>query len=813
MPPRSAEPARCPHCGAAVEGQEDAFCCNGCEAAYAIIRGAGLERYYRDRETWAPRPEPGAGGWDAIPVETRSDGSCAVRLQVDGLRCASCVWVTEHVLQRMPGVEEAHVSYATGRATLRWRPDETELEALAGTIQALGYRPRLLGEEARPDRTLLVRLGVATFAALNVMLLYASLYAGWFDGMEERFRLLFQWASLALATPVALWAASPFFVGAWSGLRRGFLHMDLPISLAVAVLYVHGVAVTFTGSGEAYLDSLTMLVALLLGGRVLEGHGRRRAAEAATSLAATLPATGRRLTPDGGVETVPSSELAVGDRVALGAGEEFPADGVVVAGRGSVRTALLTGESRPVPVESGQRVYGGTYLLDGALEVQVTAVGEESTVTRMAAGLRDAADRSGRPTSADRIAPWFTAATLVVATGTLLGWGLAAGWGTALTATVAVLVVACPCALALSHPLAAAAGLGAAARRGLLLRSPDPLLEMAAVDTVVLDKTGTVTEGTMEVLEADDATLRIAAGLERFSRHPVALAVVREAVRREIPLPRARSVREEAGTGISGEVDGAEWRLVSAGAGLVALEGPEGRRGTIRLGDQIRPDARDAVGGLADLGLRVRLLTGDHRDVAQRVAKETGIRGWEAEMSPDAKAARVRAAHEAGERVLFAGDGLNDGPALAEADVGVAFGTGAASSILVADGVVGVPSLSPVLAGIRAGRAARRVIAVNQIRSIAYNVVAVALAAAGWVNPLVAAVLMPLSSGLVIAGAAGVEGRVRRMEGGGGLGARGDAPAGMGAHAGSGADPRARGAGGSSGAAASGRDDPGEEAA
>jgi cation transport ATPase len=285
---------------------------------------------------------------------------------------------------------------------------------------------------------------------------------------------------------------------------------------------------------------------------------------------------------------------------------------------------------------------------------------------------------------------------------------------------------------------------------------------------VVLDKTGTVTEGTMEVLEADDATLRIAAGLERFSRHPVALAVVREAVRREIPLPRARNVREEAGRGISGEVDGAEWRLVSAGAGLVALEGPEGREGTIRLGDQIRPDARDAVGGLSDLGLRVRLLTGDHRDVAERVSAAAGIGEWEAEMSPDAKAARVRASREAGERVLFAGDGLNDGPALAEADVGVAFGTGAASSILVADGVVGVPSLSPVLAGIRAGRAARRVIAVNQIRSIAYNVVAVALAAAGWVNPLVAAVLMPLSSGLVIAGAAGVEGRVRRMEGGSG---------------------------------------------
>ncbi|HSG46448.1 MAG TPA: heavy metal translocating P-type ATPase metal-binding domain-containing protein [Longimicrobiales bacterium] len=747
-----------------MEGTEDAFCCTGCEAAFEIIRGAGLERYYREREAYAPRPEPGARGWDAVPVEEGADGSCAVRLQVDGLRCASCVWVTEHVLQRLPGVREAHVSYATGRATLRWDPTETELASLAGTIQALGYRPRLLGEEARPDRALLVRLGVATFAALNVMLLYASLYAGWFDGMEERFRLLFQWASLALATPVALWAASPFFVGAWSGLRRRFLHMDLPISLAVAVLYVHGAAVTFTGAGEAYLDSLTMLVALLLGGRVLEGHGRRRAAEAATSLAATLPATGRRIGADGGVETVPSGELRVGDRVAMGAGEEFPADGVVVTGRGSVRTALLTGESRPVEVESGQRVYGGTYLVDGALEVQVTAVGEESTVTRMAQGLRDAADRGGSPTSADRIAPWFTAATLVAATATFLGWGLAAGWGEALTATVAVLVVACPCALALSHPLAAAAGLGAAARRGLLLRSPDPLLALAEVDTAALDKTGTVTEGALDVLEAEDDTLRIAAGLERFSRHPVALAIVREAVRREIPLPRARNVREEAGTGIRGEVDGVVWALGAGGAGEVVLTGPDGAQARIRLGDQVRADAASAVQELQGMGIRVLLLTGDHREVAERVAAATGISDWAAEMKPEAKAARLQQEEAAGARVLFAGDGLNDGPALAQAYVGVAMGTGAASSILVADGVVGAPSLSPLVGGIRAGRAARRVIRTNQVRSIAYNVVAVALASVGWVNPLVAAILMPLSSGLVIAGAAGVEGRVRRME-------------------------------------------------
>jgi Cu2+-exporting ATPase len=229
--------------------------------AAAIIKGAGLERYYTDRETFAPRPEPLAGGWSALPVEAGATGLCEIRLAIDGLRCASCVWVAEHVLQRTVGVEEATVSYATGRATLRWDPDKVGLADLAGRIAALGYRPRLLGEEASPDRDLLLRLGVAAFAAANVMTFAAALYAGWFGGMETRFVALFQWGSLILATPVALWSAAPFFAGAWAGLRNGVLHMDVPIALAVAVLYVQGVFGTLLHV-DTYLDSLTMLVAL-----------------------------------------------------------------------------------------------------------------------------------------------------------------------------------------------------------------------------------------------------------------------------------------------------------------------------------------------------------------------------------------------------------------------------------------------------------------------------------------------------------------------------------------------------------------------
>jgi Cu2+-exporting ATPase len=755
--------ARCPHCGTAVEGEVDAFCCHGCEMAAAIIHGAGLDRYYDEREAYAPRPEPGADGWSAIPVATADDGSCEVRLTIDGLRCASCVWVVERVLETSPGVREATVSYATGRATLRWDPATTDLAALAGRVAALGYRPRALGAERAPDRDLMVRFGVATALGLGLMAFYEPLYGGWwYGGMAARFAQLFRWASLALATPLAFWCAAPYFAGAWAGLRRRILHMDVPIALGVAVLYAHGFVQTLR-SEDAYLDSLGMLVALLLGGRLLESRGRRRAAEAATALVASAPRTARRST-GGHVETVPVDELRAGDLVDVAAGEELAADGTIETGGGQLRMALLTGEAEPVAIGAGDRVVAGTVLLDGAVTMRVEATGSETVLQRMAAQLHAAADRGMRPTATDRIAPAFTAATLAIALLTLGGWWWARGLEVGIANMVAVLVVACPCALALAHPLAAAAGLGAAARRGILFRDADSLLAMGEVDVAALDKTGTVTAGALTVAGTDDATLRIAAGLERYSAHPIARAITGEAARREIPLPQATEVHETPGAGISGIVDGRRWTLRSSGPGRVVLVDDSTRERSIRLADAARSDSRAAVAALASDGLEVVLLTGDHPDVARRVAVECGIGAVNARLTPEAKAEWIEARRASGRRVLFAGDGLNDGPALAAADVGVAMGTGAASSVLVADGVISADSLAPLLAARRAARAAARSIRANQWRSIVYNVASVGAAAAGLVNPLVAALLMPFSSLVVIWGAARVEARVRKEE-------------------------------------------------
>lgn len=752
----------CPHCGTPVEGPEGTFCCHGCEAAAAILADAGLSGWYDDRQAPAPRVRPADDvAWDRVPVANEGEGACSATLQVDGLRCASCVWVTERVLERTPGVQRAQVSYATGRTIVQFDPDAVDVAGIASRIAALGYAPRPTGGIDTVDRDLLVRLGVATFSVLNVMGLAAALYAGWFEGMDPRFAQVFRWAALLVATPSVTYAAVPFFRGAWQSLKHGLLHMDLPIALAVSLLYAHGVISTARHE-DAYLDSLTMLVALLLAGRVLEARSRKQTAEAAASLAAVVPRTARKVVGDA-IEVVATDELVPGDLVDLGSGDEVGADGVVVQGTAWVRMAVLTGEAKPVQVAEGDRVVAGAVVDQGSVRLGVVRAGDRTLVQEMARQLEAAGAAPRAPSPADRLAPTFTAATLGVAAATALLVGMTSGMDAALARTVAVLVVACPCALALAGPLVGAAGLGALARRGVLLRSPDALEALSEVDTVVLDKTGTVTWGTPRVLAADVATLRIAAGLERFSRHPVAQAIVEAAVARGIPLPSATDVVETAGVGIEGIVDGRRWRVQSGGPDRVVVLGDDGSAGIVRLEDVPRTDAAADLAALRDRDVRIVLLTGDHADVAARVAADVGIDDVRAGVDPGGKVDAIRALQDAGHRVLFVGDGLNDGPALAAADVGVAMASGAASSVLAADGLLRGARLAPLAAALPVARSVGRRVRRNLVRSAIYNVAAVGAAVLGWVDPLVAAVLMPLSSGLVIASAAGVE-RAARQE-------------------------------------------------
>lgn len=745
----------CPHCGDPVAAA-GAFCCSGCEVAWALVHEAGLEDYYARREQPGPRPEPLQGAWQVVPVRERDDGLVEASLCVDGLRCSSCTWVVERLLERSEGVEEATVSYANGRTRVVFDPKVVQLGDLARTVASVGYSPRPVDAPEGRDE-LLSRLGVSAFLTSNLMLLSASLYVGWFDGMDVRYATLFRWGSLVLATPIAQYAAAPFFQGAWRGLRAGAIGMDVPIALAVSVLYVHGVAQTLMGA-EGYLDSLGMLVTLLLVGRVLERRGRRAAAEASAAIAASLPLTARRRIASG-VEEVPVVDLVPGDVVEVGAGDEVPADGRVAEGTGRVQMALLTGEAEPVEVLPGSPVVAGASVVEGTLALAVDRVGEATTAIRMADAVREATARPMPRSPADALAPWFTAVTVGVAVLAGLGWGWVGGLEQGIQVAVATLVVACPCALGLSVPLSVAAGLGAVARRGVVFRDGGQLMALADVDTLAMDKTGTVTEGVPAVVEASDEALRLAGAVERASRHPVARAVLSEARDRGLRVPVATEVLEVPGVGIEGVVEGRRVRVRGAGAGAVAVALDDGAVHLIRVGDRPRADARQAVERLRNAGIHTVLLSGDHPDVTEAIGRSVGVDDAIGGCTPEAKADWIAA-----RGVGFVGDGLNDGPALGQARVGLAMFSGVPSSLWVADGVVTQPALAPVVAAVAGARATRDAVRANLRRSILYNVLAVGAAVAGLVNPLVAALLMPLSSGLVIAGALTVPRRLARME-------------------------------------------------
>lgn len=762
------ESAPCAHCGAPVRVAADSdgphYCCAGCEAVASLLSENGWERFYEERDGWSPRPTDmptEAFDGDAYQdewVTRHADGTLEGRFRVGGIQCAACVWLTERVLSEHDGVADAHVSYGTGMATVRWNPESTRLSELAETVARLGYTPSEPRLGHHTDRAELVRLGIAAFCAMNVMFIHVAIYLGEASGdMAQRHAALFAWASLILATPAVFVSSVPFFRGSWTALRAGMLSMDVPVAVAIAVMYVHGFVATFVGE-PAYLDSLTMLVAFLLAGRVVVSHGRGRAAEAAEAVLATAPQTANRREDEAVVE-VPVAALRIGDIVVAGAGQRLGADGVVTAGSAFVDLSHVTGEARPVEVEVGQDVPAGAGVVSGQIDIRVSRPSDASTVARIGQLVRAALEeRSPARELADRLAPWFTGAVLLVAAGTFIGWTLATDAAQALRVVVAVLVVACPCALALAAPTTLAVGIGAAARRGAFVRSGHALLELATIERVAFDKTGTLTEGAPRVTAADDETLALAGALELGHRHPVARAIVAELGRRDVPLHRATDVAELDGGGVTGRVDGREVRVAPAGPGAVRVTVDGEDTGSIEFADCVREDAARTV---ASLRVPVSVLSGDHPDVVARVAREVGIDEAAGGMRPEDKTAWI-GARQNDARILFAGDGINDAPALATATVGVAMGEGADAAVRTADVVVLDRALAPVAAAMAAGRVAARVLRQNARFAVTYNVSAVVLAASGNVTPLIAALLMPLSSLIVIGNALSVERRVRK---------------------------------------------------
>jgi Cu2+-exporting ATPase len=774
---------------APMKSVDPVFCCTGCEAVWHTLHSCGLERYYamqRTAGTTPSRPQATAHSYldhaqfHARHVQSGDDGLLRTELRIDGLKCGACLWLLEALPRLVPGLVRSRVNLGRSAIELEWLPNQVRLSQLADRIAALGYAVRPLGtlasrrEWRKQDRAWLVQIGVAGAIATNVMAIAFALYGGHLSWMDSRTLAFFQWTSVGLAALAVFWPGRVFLQNAWAALRTRTPHMDAPIALALLAGLLGGTVMTALGREGVYFESVSMLVFLLLVGRFVQFRQQRRARHEIELLCALVPQTARRVTHDGATEEVPVDALEPGDAVRVAAGDALPADGTLMGANAHVDLQMLTGESRPVRVGRGDALFAGSVTVGAPLELAVTHAGDRTRAAEIVRMVENAAGRKPRIVEfANRIAGWFLLAVAVVAVAVgAVWWSIDAARAPEIV--VALLVVTCPCALGLATPLTMVASLGKAARKGVLVRGGDVFERLARPGTLVLDKTGTVTEGRMRVVETwgCEHAQRKAAALERHSVHPIAAAIAQGAEDEGAPAPPhgnfdLRDVREQAGRGITARC-GSERLCVgndrlmaecdarhtpessAAMAGMiargltpvcVAVDGQV--RAVLGVGDPIRADAAPLVEQLRARGWSVELASGDVPELVYAAGSALGISRAAGACAPEDKM-RIVEAHAA-RPVVMVGDGVNDLPAMAAADVGIAVRQGARATFASADVALTGGGLAQVLALLDGSRRTMRTIHVNFGISLAYNIVGGSLAALGLISPLIAAILMPLS--------------------------------------------------------------------
>jgi len=765
------------------------MCCRGCQAVASAIVAGGLEDFYRYRTEKSPQAQ------ELIPeqlnelelydrddlqknfVYQQAGEEREASLILEGIVCAACVWLNERHVKALPGVLDFAVNYSTHRARVRWDNRRIRLSEILEAISAIGYhahpfdpgRQEQLYKQER--RQALRRLAVAGLGMMQVMMLAVALYAGADEGMTEGLRSFLRWVSLLITVPVILYSARTFFTSAWRDMKRHQLGMDVPVSLAIGAAFLASAWSTLRGTGEIYFDSVTMFTFFLLAGRFLEMGARHRAGQAAEELVKLLPATAARLT-EAGEERVPVTDLASGDRVLVRPGESVPADGRVVDGRSSVDESLLTGESLPQTRKQGDLLVGGTVNTESPLIMEIEQVGEATVLSAIVRLLdRAQTEKPSVARTADRVAGWFVGGLLLVATAVATWWWLHDPEH-AFAVTLSVLVVTCPCALSLATPAAVTAATGALTRLGVLTTRGHALETLARASHVIFDKTGTLTEGRLrlervELLGTVNRTdcLQFAAALEQHSEHPIARALCAETS----DGLQAENVTAQAGLGIEGWIAGQCYRIgipefvleLQGEAKAAGKTGAEGQAGVLlgndqgllahfTFADRLRERAAESVRRLKNLGVEVELLSGDQTTTVQAVADELGIDQFQSRCRPEDKLARIHVLQQQGAVVAMVGDGVNDAPVLAGAQVSLAMGGGTQLAHASADMVLLSEQLPHLVTAIRASRRTLAVIRQNLAWALVYNVVALPLAAAGWIAPWMAAIGMSTSSLVVV---------------------------------------------------------------
>ena len=789
-----ANPTPCYHCGlpvpagscfhALILGEQRALCCPGCQAVAEAIVAGGLEHYYKHRSENAANPQSLP---QALPDELALYDRAEVQapfveqqgelretyLLIEGISCAACGWLIEKHLRSLPGISEAHLNLSNQRLQVRWADSQLPFSQLLKELRQIGYAGHPWQADAaaeqlqRENRRAMRELGVAGMLWMQVMMASMATWPEFNVDLSPELDMILRWVSLFLTTPIVFYCCGQFFRGALRDLRTRHLTMDVSVSLAIGGAYAAGIWSTVTGQGELYFDAVGMFALFLLAGRYLERRARERTAAATAQLVNLLPASCLRLDSDGHSQRILISELRVGEQVLVPPGALLPADGRILSGQSSVDESLLTGEYLPQQRRVGDPVTAGTLNVEGPLTVEVLALGDATRLSAIVRLLERAQSEKPRLAEiADRVAQWFLLIVLVSAAVVgLIWWQIDAS--RAFWIVLALLVATCPCALALATPTALTAATGTLHKLGMLLTRGHVLEGLNQIDTVIFDKTGTLTEGRLTLSaihplsELDgDACLALAAALENRSEHPIARAFGRAA-------EAAEQVDSHPGLGLQGRVAGRLLRIgqpafVSQLSGQVAppipgehgqwllLGDEQGPLAWLMLDDRLRDDAPALLDACRARGWQVLLLSGDSSPMVGEVARQLGIEHARGGLTPDAKLAELQKLHQQGRRVLMLGDGVNDVPVLAAADISVAMGSATDLAKTSADAVLLSNRLGSLVQAFSVAQRTRRIIIENLAWASLYNGLVLPFAAIGWITPIWAALGMSLSSLLVV---------------------------------------------------------------
>lgn len=758
------------------------FCCKGCQGIYHLLADEGLESFYNKMgdTTLEPPTEQyrDASNFDAPAfyerfVNTNDEGFAEVSLIIEGIHCSACVWLNEKALHKLEGVVDAHINYTNNKARITWSDEVIKLSQIIEMIRAIGYNafpydPSIQEVHANKERKdYYLRMAVATFAAMNIMWIAVAQYAGYFTGITQEVKTILNIAEWVLATPVLFYSGWIFFRGAYYGMKTKTVNMDILVATGALLTYFYSIYITLMEQGEAYFDSVTMIITFVLLGKFLEVLSKKSAADALDVMSKHVPSE-VNVFRDGVISTVGVSDVVIGDTIVLLSGEKAAIDGEVIEGEGGFDESSLSGESEPVYKTLGSKIISGTSSIDATLRYKTTKDFEHSTLSNLIKLLeKSTAKKPKIEQLANTLSEYFSSIILALSFMTFVVWWIwPHSFEMAFMVGISVIIIACPCALALATPVATLVGIGIGSSRGILFKEAAQLETMAKADILFVDKTGTLTEGKPEVVEAEyDKTYKeLIYSVVKSSQHPIAKGVSAYLFDDMLNLVPLQEIKQLSARGISAKYE--EKMVVGGNAILMQEYGINVTSSsdasnffvlvdhlliaTFVLRDRPKENALKMIENIQNLGVEVMMLTGDHEGVAKTIAKEVGITKIEHSLSPKEKEAFIASYQKEGRKVVMVGDGVNDILALTRSDIGIAMGNGSDIAIDISDVVLLNDSLESLYESFQISRTTYRLIKQNLALSLVYNAITIPLAMGGYIIPLIAAISMSFSSLLVV---------------------------------------------------------------